>query len=69
MVEERDGALIITCACHESACATWMEITPEGVLAVEDKDGERLSILLPEWLEEAMRAAVAIRSLTYCTGV
>jgi hypothetical protein len=67
MVEERDGTLIVTCACHEKACGAWMELTPEGVLAVEDQDGECLSILLPEWLEQAIRTAVVTRSQTHRT--
>jgi hypothetical protein len=62
MVEESDGALRIACACDERTCDTWMEITPEGMLAVEDKEGERVSILLSEWLAQAIRAAVLTHS-------
>ena len=64
MVEEGDGALRIACACDERTCDTWMEITPEGILALEDKDGLLVSILLPEWLDHAIRAAVLTHSPT-----
>ena len=64
MVEANDGALRIACDCDERTCDTWMEITPEGMLAVEDKEGERVSILLPEWLDHAIRDAILTHSPT-----
>ena len=65
MVEANDGTLRIACDCDESACDTWMEITPEGILALEDKDGLLVSILLPEWLDHAIRAAVFTHLTTH----
>ena len=64
MIEANDGTLRIACDCNERTCDTWMEITPEGILALEDKDDLLVSILLPEWLAHAIRAAVLTHSPT-----
>ena len=55
---EEYESLIIPCDCGEEACATWLELTPHGILAIEDADGLLLSIDLPEWLDDAMRSAM-----------
>lgn len=52
------GTLQWPCACLET-CGAWLELTTDGVLALEDKDGLRVSILLPDWLDDAIRQAVA----------
>jgi hypothetical protein len=51
-------ALIVTCDCGEATCATRLELTPDGILSVEDADGLLVSIDLPEWLDDAMRSAI-----------
>lgn len=53
----RDQTLLLACDCpeHGGECDTWLELTNDGFLIVEDKDGLRVSMLLPEWLECAMR--------------
>lgn len=55
-----EDTLELLCACPE-ACGTWLELTADGVLALEDKDGLRVSLLLPVWLEDAIRQAAAIQ--------
>ena len=57
---DRKEALVIACDCTEPTCATWLELTPDGILAIEDVDGQRLSIDLPVWLDTAMRSAMLI---------
>lgn len=47
--------LTLECDCE---CDAWLEITPDGILAIEDKDGLRLSIDLPEWLADVIYAAM-----------
>ena len=59
---EEHESLIIPCDCGEEECATWLELTPDGILAIEDVDGLRLSILLPEWLESALRTAMTVQA-------
>lgn len=58
-----EPSLLLACACRESGddCGTWLELTPEGILALEDRDGLRVSFLLPLWLEEAIRHAIALQ--------
>ena len=56
---DKTPTLVVACACMESSCATWLELTPDGILAIEDVDGQRLSIDLPDWLDDAMRTAIA----------
>lgn len=51
-------ALIVLCDCGEATCATRLELTPDGILSVEDIDGLLVSISLPEWLDSAMRLAI-----------
>ena len=55
-----EGTLELPCPCPEQ-CGAWLELTADGVLALEDKDGLRVSILLPVWLEEVIRQAVAVQ--------
>jgi len=59
-----DDTLIIECDCSEQgdACGTWLELTPDGFLILEDKDGLRVSMMLPNWLEAAMRQAVLVHA-------
>lgn len=67
MPDTQEGAaavsetIVIGCDCVESGgeCGTWLELSPDGILAVEDKDGERLSIMLPLWLDQVIRYAFA----------
>ena len=60
------ASLRLACDCLESGgdCGTWLELTPEGILCLEDKDGLRVSILLPDWLDEAMRTALLAHAMT-----
>jgi hypothetical protein len=57
MIQE-DNTMLMDCACTEPACATGLALTADGVLTLEDKDGLCVSILLPAWLDEAMRRAL-----------
>ena len=52
--------LQIACDCGESGgeCGTWLELTADGLLAIEDTDGLRVSIMLPDWLDDVMRTAL-----------
>ena len=55
-----DQTIVIPCDCVEygSDCGICLELTLDGILAVEDKEGLRVSIALPQWLDDAIRAAV-----------
>lgn len=55
-----DQSIVVACDCIEygDECGTWLELTPDGFLALEDKDGLRVSIMLPQWLDDAVRNAV-----------
>lgn len=64
MFEASDGTWIIPCT-----AGAWLELTPDGVLTVADKEGERLSILLPDWLDHAIRSAVLTHTLTHYAQV
>ena len=51
--------LQIPCDCAaDKPCGTWLELTPEGILVLEDKDNLRVSCALPEWLDAAIRYAM-----------
>lgn len=52
--------LILACDCIESGgeCGTWLELTPDRFLILEDKDGLQITVLLPDWLAVVMRAAM-----------
>ena len=51
--------LLIPCDCAaEEPCGTWLELTSEGILVLEDKDNLRVSCALPEWLDAAIRYAM-----------
>jgi hypothetical protein len=52
-----ESTLMLACDCSEEECGTWLELTPNGILALEDKDGLRVSIMLPEWLDGVIRNA------------
>lgn len=52
-----EDTLTIVCDCPEQ-CGAWLELTPEGILAIEDRDGLRVSILLPAWLDDTMHTAI-----------
>ena len=58
---DSNQSLVVTCDCEEATCTAWLELTPEGTLAIEDADGMRLSLLLPDWLESAIRTAISAR--------
>lgn len=57
--------LILVCDCIE--CGTWLELTTDGFLILEDKDGLRVSMMLPEWLETAMRTTLLASLKTQTT--
>jgi hypothetical protein len=59
-----DPTLVIACDCSEEQCGAWLELTPDGILAIEDKDGLRVSLLLPDWLDGAMRTVLLESRLT-----
>lgn len=50
--------LRLACDCEAEGCATWLELTHDGFLILEDKDGCRVSLMLPDWLEAAMRRSL-----------
>ena len=51
--------LLISCDCAaEEPCGTWLELTSDGILVLEDKDNLRVSCALPEWLDAAIRYAM-----------
>ena len=54
------ASVLLECDCSEYGddCGTWLELTPDGFLILEDKDGMRVSLLLPDWLAAAIRKAV-----------
>lgn len=58
--------LSLTCDCIESggACGTWLELTPDGFLTLEDKDGLQITIMLPDWLAVVMRTAMQEHAAT-----
>lgn len=50
--------LLVSCDCaQEEHCGTWLGLTVDGILVLEDKDGLLVSICLPDWLEAPMRYA------------
>lgn len=55
-----ETSLLIPCDCpeHGNDCGTWLELTADGFLILEDKDSMRVSIMLPAWLEDAIRQAM-----------
>lgn len=59
---EEGASLIIPCDCTEETCATRLELTPDGILVIEDADGEHLSLLLPDWLESILRTALTVHA-------
>lgn len=59
--------IVLACDCSEKECGTWLELTPDGILALEDKDGIRVSIMLPAWLDEAIRSASPVQQVMVST--
>lgn len=57
--------IVISCDCSEKVdnFGTCLELTPEGVLTLEDKDGLRVSIRLPQWLDEAIRKTIVLQTV------
>lgn len=55
-----EGSVQLVCDCLEfgSECGTWLELTPDGFLILEDRDGLRISFMLPEWLEVTIRSSM-----------
>lgn len=51
-----ESTLTLPCNCLEE-CGAWLELTPDGRLAIEDSNGLRVSLLLPVWLDTAIRQA------------
>ena len=51
-------SLIVPCDCGEPTCAARLELMPDGILSVQDTEGQLLSVCLPEWLDSAMRLAI-----------
>lgn len=49
--------LVCDCPVFGSECGTWLELNLDGILTIEDKDGMRVSIMLPTWLEHAIYQA------------
>ena len=55
----QENRFLIPCDCADvdQPCGTWLELTQEGILILEDKDGMRISCCLPDWLEDPLRYA------------
>lgn len=53
----------IACDCSEEDCGAWLELTQDGILALEATDGLRVSIMLPPWLDDAIRNASRVQQL------
>lgn len=57
----QSGSFRVSCDCVGNggqSCGTWLELTQDGILILEDKDGLRVSCSIPEWLEDPMRYAM-----------
>lgn len=57
----QENRFLVPCDCVSDdgqSCGTWLELTQEGILLLEDKDGLRVSCSLPEWLEDPIRYAM-----------
>jgi len=66
-----ENSFIVVCDCYggNSFCGTWLELGVDGMLAIEDKDGMRLSISLPDWLDTAIRQAMQNHNHQHDEGV
>lgn len=60
----QNGSLVLVCDCAEEPCGAWLELTHDGFLVVEDKDGLLVSFMLPEWLDFAMRSVMLAHTAT-----
>lgn len=61
--------LLVSCDCaQEEHCGTWLGLTVDGILVLEDKDGLLVSICLPDWLEAPMRFAAHRQQLQVSTS-
>jgi len=52
---------LVPCDCEGEdgqSCGTWLALTQDGILLLEDKDGLRVSCSLPAWLEDPLRYAM-----------
>lgn len=52
---------LVPCDCEGDdgqSCGTWLELTQDGILLLEDKDGLRVSCSLPAWLADPIRYAM-----------
>jgi hypothetical protein len=49
--------LQVVCDCPEQ-CGAVLQLTHDGFLILEDRDGLRVSIMLPDWLDFAIRRAL-----------
>lgn len=57
----QENRFLIPCDCigdDGQTCGTWLELTQDGILILEDKDGLRVSCSLPAWLEDPIRYAM-----------
>jgi hypothetical protein len=56
-------SLSLVCDCPEQ-CGTVLQLTHDGFLILEDKDGLRVSFMLPDWLDFALRRALLMHAAT-----
>jgi hypothetical protein len=58
-----DNCFIVLCDCSErdGSCNTWLALTIDGILTIEDQEGMWMSISLPHWLDTAMRQALQVQ--------
>lgn len=62
-----EPTIVLACDCSEKECGAWLELTPDGIMALEDQDGLRVSIMLPTWLDEAIRNALRVQQVMEST--
>jgi hypothetical protein len=53
--------LQVVCDCPER-CGAVLQLTHDGFLILEDKDGLQVSIMLPDWLDFAIRRALLVNT-------
>lgn len=61
LADHRIKVVIYTCIEFAGEDCTQLKLTPDGILAIEDKEGMRLSTMLPAWLEQAIRHAFQLQ--------
>ena len=60
----RGDRVFVSCDCEQDEpCGSWLELTVDGILVLEDKDGEQVSFRLPDWLEASIRYAAQRQQL------